>query len=89
MLPSKIAHKQKKKTNGLSFFLRHRRRYIVDGVDVMAELEDFSMKVYETKKNKGLWKKMREPKKNKRQLKRPSEEREATGELTNYKRTFK
>ena len=49
--------------------------------------------VYE---NKGLWKKKREPKKKKRQLKRPAEEREATGrrgprrrELTNYRRTFK
>ena len=37
----------------------------------MAELEDFSMKA---KKNKGFWKKKREPKKKKRQLKRPAEE---------------
>ena len=52
------------------------------------------MKVYKKEKNKGLWKKKREPKK--RQLKRPAEERGSTGrrgprrrELTNYRRSFK
>ena len=51
------------------------------------------MKVNE---NKGLWKNNVELKKNKRQLKRTTEERGSTGrsgprrrELTNYRRTFK
>ena len=37
------------------------------------------MKVYEKKKNKGLWKNNIEVKKKKRQLKRPAEERVSTG----------
>ena len=50
------------------------------GVDVMTELEElFRCKYMKTKKNKGFWKKKREPKKQKRKLKRLAEEREAIG----------
>ena len=61
---------------GRCFFLGADVGIIVDGIDVMAESEDFL-----TKKNSGLWKNKREPKKKKnsyrgRQMKeRPPEKR--------------
>ena len=68
---------------------------IVDGIDAIAELEDFSMKVYENEEKQGFVKEEERAEENEKIAKEASR-REATGrraprrkKLMNYRRTFK